>query len=89
MALYDYKCDEHGYFEKAQKMKDHARADCPTCGVNCKQVLRGAPTLDIEAMADIGMPGAHKVSGDRLTQRHVSAGQDYVHPKHRKYEARS
>lgn len=80
MALYDYKCDEHGYFELRQSMKDHAKGKCPTCEVECKQVLRSAPGLDIEAMADVGMPGAFSVSGDRMTKRHLKAGQYHNTP---------
>jgi putative FmdB family regulatory protein len=80
MPRYDYKCEEHGYFELKQSMKDHARGDCPTCGSECKQVVRTAPTLDIEAMARIGMPGAFEAVGDRITKRHLNAGQSYVNP---------
>lgn len=32
-------------------------------------------------MADIGMPGAMEVSGNRLTKRHIEAGQAYHHPE--------
>ena len=76
--LYDYKCIEHGYFEKRQAMKDRATAECPTCGTPCKQVIISPPTLDIEAMADIGMPGAFEKSGDRITERHRKAGQAHT-----------
>ena len=75
MPLYDYKCSEHGYFEKKQSIKDHARAECPTCGSESPQVLTAPPILDTEAMADIGMPGAFEKSGDRMTKRHKEAGQ--------------
>lgn len=78
--LYDYECKEHGYFELRQSMKDHAKGICPTCGSECKQVILSAPGLDIEAMADIGMPGAFKVSGDRMTERHKRAGQYHTSP---------
>ena len=81
MPTYNYRCTEHGVFETVQRVKDHARADCPTCEVECKQVILTAPTLDTEAMADIGMPGAMEVSGDRLTKRHIEAGQAYHHPE--------
>lgn len=83
MPTYDYRCTEHGYFELRQSMSLHASAECPNCGIHCKQVMTAAPGLDIEAMADIGMPGAFSVSGDRLTKRHRDAGQSYVHPEHR------
>ncbi len=79
MPLYDYKCEKHGYFEKQQKMVDHARAECPTCEVDCKQVLKGAPQLDIEGMADAGCPGAFFTSGDRMEKRHTEAGQDHAY----------
>ncbi len=75
MPTYDYRCDEHGYFEKVQRMKDHASGECPECGTPSKQVLTKPPGLDIEAMANIGMPGAFETSGDRLTERHKRAGQ--------------
>jgi putative FmdB family regulatory protein len=77
MPLYDYRCHSHGDFELQQKMKDHAKGPCPTCGSDCKQVLTRAPGLDIEAMADAGMPGAFNTSGDRMTRRHRAAGQDW------------
>jgi putative FmdB family regulatory protein len=80
MPLYDYKCTEHGYFEAKRAMKDHASAECPDCGTPCKQVITVAPGLDIEAMADIGMPGAFEKSGDRLTERHRKAGQAHTEP---------
>lgn len=75
MPLYDYKCPEHGYFELNQRMADHAEGICPTCQVKCVQVIRRAPGLDTEAMADVGMPGAFQKSGDRITKRHLKAGQ--------------
>lgn len=80
MPLYDYKCAAHGYFELRQSMKDHAEGKCPTCEVNCKQVLTRAPGLDVEAMANVGMPGSFKVSGDRITARHRKAGQYHNTP---------
>ena len=73
MPLYDYKCVKHGYFEKRQKVKYHAFGDCPVCGVEVGQVQLKPPSLDIEAMADIGMPGAFETSGDRMTKRHMDA----------------
>ena len=77
MPTYDYNCSKDGYFELKQRMADHAKGKCPTCGKVCKQVLLRPPVLDIEAMADIGMPGAFNTSGDRMTQRHKKAGQDH------------
>jgi len=75
MPLYDYKCSEHGYFEQKNRVADHAKGTCPTCGSESRQVILGAPSLDIEAMADIGMPSAFETSGDRMTERHRKAGQ--------------
>lgn len=75
MPLYDYKCEEHGYFTQKNAMVDHAKGVCPTCDNPSKQVILSAPGLDIEAMADIGMPGAFETSGDRMTKRHKEAGQ--------------
>ncbi len=75
MPTYSYRCEDHEVFDMIQRIKDHAAAKCPHCGVICKQVLMSAPGLDIEAMADIGMPGAFSVSGDRMTKRHINAGQ--------------
>jgi len=84
MPTYDYRCTAHGYFELHQAMSKHASAECPECGIHCDQVMTRPPGLDIEAMADVGMPGAFALSGDRLTKRHRDAGQAYVHPDHRK-----
>lgn len=75
MPTYSYRCDEHGDFDLLQRMKDHARADCPTCGSGSKQVLTAAPSLDLESMARAGMPGAYETVGDRIHKRHVDAGQ--------------
>ena len=75
MPLYDYKCAEHGVFELQQKMVSHAKAKCPHCGKTSKQVFVSAPGLDIEGMADAGCPGAFWTSGDRMTKRHIEAGQ--------------
>ena len=77
MPLYDYKCSEHGYFELQQSMKDHARALCPTCSSDCSQVLLGAPTIDVWAMAKANFPGAHELVGNRMEKRHKAAGQDH------------
>ena len=82
MPTYDYKCGEHGYFEKQQQMKDHASAKCPQCAIPAPQVMTRAPGLDIEAMADVGMPGAFHTSGDRITKRHKDAGQEWTAPEH-------
>jgi len=83
MPTYDYRCTEHGLFDLHQPMSKHASAECPECGIHCKQVITAAPGLDIEAMADVGMPGAFSLSGDRLTKRHRDSGQAYVHPEHK------
>ena len=74
---YDYKCEEHGYFELNQPVADHARGDCPTCGKSCKQVIRSAPALDVWGMAKVGMPGAHEKVGNDMEKRHKAAGQDH------------
>ncbi len=74
MPLYDFRCKEHGPFEVQQRLPDHTGAhECPTCAALCKQVHFHAPSLDTEAMADAGMPGAFEKSGDRMTERHLSA----------------
>jgi len=75
MPTYSYRCEKDGDFELIQRMKDHAEGECPTCGSKCKQVLTSAPGLDLEAMARAGMPGAWETVGDRITKRHVDAGQ--------------
>ena len=75
MPTYDYRCQEHGTFTKVQRIVDHARAECPTCGEAVRQILTSAPSLDLEAMARIGMPGAWETVGDRITKRHKDAGQ--------------
>jgi hypothetical protein len=66
MPTYSYKCSKDGYFDLKQRMADHAEGVCPK-----------APVLDIEAMANCGMPGAFNMSGDRMTKRHHEAGQDH------------
>jgi len=77
MPTYSYRCEHHDVFELNQRMKDHAKGVCPTCGSECKQVLQTAPPLMIEQMADAGLPGAFHTSGDRMTQRHREADQDW------------
>jgi putative FmdB family regulatory protein len=81
MALYDYKCEEHGYFEQNNRMADHAKGVCPTCGSASKQVLLTAPRPLIEAMADAGCPGAFHTSGDRLEKQHREGGQYHTATK--------
>ena len=80
MPTYNYRCDLHGEFELHQKMVDHAVGTCPTCETECRQILLTPPTLDTEAMANMGMPGAFDKSGDRMTKRHLDAEQHYKHP---------
>jgi putative FmdB family regulatory protein len=80
MPTYDYRCDEHGDFEAIQRMKDHARAFCPTCGSDSAQVVKTAPRPLIEKMADAGCPGAFETSGNRIAARHRKAGQDWAAP---------
>jgi putative FmdB family regulatory protein len=78
MPTYDYKCQEHGYFERIQPMFRHARASCPTCMADCKQVMVKAPVVDVEGLADAGCPGALETSGNRMEKRHKAAGQDHT-----------
>lgn len=86
MPTYEYRCQHHGYFTYHQSIKFHAFGPCPECGAEVKQILTSPPGLDQESMADVGMPGALEVCGDRLEKRHIQAGQSYVHPdKARKY----
>ena len=75
MPTYNYKCDEHSYFELEQRMADHAEGECPTCGEVCKQVITAPPGLDLEAMSRCGMPGAFETVGNRITKRHRSVPQ--------------
>lgn len=77
MPTYSYRCLEDGTFDVNQSISKHARADCPTCGKECKQVMLSAPTLDIWAMAKAGMPGAHELVGNRLEKQHKEAGQEH------------
>jgi len=81
MPFYDYKCEEHGYFEQMNRIADRAEGDCPTCGSASKHVILTAPGLMVEAMADNGFPGAFHTSGDRLEKRHRNAGQDHASTK--------
>jgi putative FmdB family regulatory protein len=78
VPTYDYKCEDHGYFELIQRVADHATGNCPTCEVSCKQVLTRAPSVPIEALADAGFPGALETSGNRMEKRHRAAGQDHT-----------
>lgn len=75
MPTYDYRCKEHGIFEKVQRMKNHARANCPTCSSDSSQILTRPPGLDIEGMARAGLPSAYETVGDRITKRHTSVPQ--------------
>jgi putative FmdB family regulatory protein len=77
MPTYDYKCKEHGTFEKFQRMVDHARADCPTCGSSSAQILTRPPGLDIEGMSKAGCPSAHETVGDRIEARHRAVDQHH------------
>ena len=91
MPTYEYRCPEHGVFELNQPIQSHKWGVCPKRHCDsikmCKQVLTAPPGLDIESMADVGMPGAMEISGDRLERRHIQAGQTYTHPeKARKYK---
>lgn len=56
-------------------MDNHARANCPTCGYESKQVILRAPRPLIEQMANAGCPGAFHTSGDRMEKRHRADGQ--------------
>ncbi len=81
MPSYDYKCPTHGVFTRVKKLVEHTRVDeCPTCGLESKQVILSAPPLDMEAMADCGFPGAEETVGDRITKRHQNAGQYHTDP---------
>ena len=76
MPTYSYRCQIHGDFEKIQKIADHKCAICEKCGygfVPAKQIITHAPMLDTEGMADAGCPSAFFKSGDRMTERHLSA----------------
>jgi putative FmdB family regulatory protein len=73
VPTYNYRCNVDGYFEKIQKIADHASAPCPACGNVSKQVLLVPPMLDTEGMADAGCPGAFELSSDRMTKRHLDA----------------
>jgi len=39
MPVYDYKCQEHGTFEKMQKIADRETAPCPVCEAICTQQI--------------------------------------------------
>jgi len=77
MPTYNYRCEAHGDFEQVNRMKDRAKGECPTCGSECSKVIKNAPPLMIEQMADAGCPGAFETSGNRMTKRHKAAGQDW------------
>lgn len=88
MPLYDYKCLEcDEYFEQMNSIANRAEGTCPHCEGSGKQVLRSAPPLMIEAMADAGFPGAFHTSGDRLEKKHRSAGQYHTASKKQSKDA--
>lgn len=37
MPMYQYKCEEHGDFERLRKISERLEAECPKCGAVCKQ----------------------------------------------------
>lgn len=37
MPVYDYKCQEHGTFEKIRKISEREEAPCPECNEICPQ----------------------------------------------------
>lgn len=39
MPVYEYKCEEHGTFEKIKKISERFSCECPECGVECTQQL--------------------------------------------------
>ena len=73
MPTYSYRCAEHGVFDKMQKIAKHKWAGCPECFAPSNQIIIHAPMLDTEGMADAGCPSAFFKSGDRMTERHLSA----------------
>ncbi len=73
MPTFSYRCENCGSFEKFQKIIDHKFAMCDYCDVMCNQIITHAPMLDTEGMADAGCPSSFFKSGDRMTERHLSA----------------
>lgn len=39
MPVYEYKCEEHGVFEKIKKISERFSCECPECGVESTQQL--------------------------------------------------
>lgn len=90
MPTYDYKCEEHGYFEAIRPMSECTKpSPCPECGNDSKKVILTAPKPLIEAMADAGCPGAFMTSGDRMTKRHRDAGQGHTASENQRAAERS
>lgn len=86
MPNYDYKCEEHGYFEQTHSIAERDTGTCPTCNASAKKVLLSAPRLLVEQMADAGFPGALHTSGDRMTKKHTQAGQYHTASKSKQAE---
>lgn len=39
MALYEYKCSEHGSFDRFQPMFSEHTSDCPECGAEARRIF--------------------------------------------------
>jgi len=52
MPLYDYECPEHGQWEEVRRMADHARAPCPSCGRQCRQIITTFPATSATTRSD-------------------------------------
>ncbi len=49
MALYEYRCPEHGLFERIQSMDAEHKSDCPECGTLSSRVFSTpAPSVMVE-----------------------------------------
>lgn len=77
MPTYNYRCTEHGVSEQTHSCAARHEATCPECDKPAKLIHLSAPSLDIEAMARAGMPGAWETVGSRITKRHTSVDQSH------------
>ena len=75
MPTYDFRCEEHCVEEIICGMGQRKEQVCSTCGEPVKQVMTKAPSLDVTAMANAGMPGAIESQGNRMTTQHKSVSQ--------------
>ena len=74
MAIYQFRCEEHGYFEIKQGMMDNHIAQCPECGMWMRRVYTSAPFQF--GKADYNKDGSRDLNPDLP---HVPSGTKFTH----------